>query len=258
MISCERILVSNDDGISAEGMALLVEVAHELSDDVWIVAPDGEQSGASHSLTLSRPLRLRKHGDKKFSVSGTPTDCVMMALNHVMKDQRPTLVLSGVNRGANMAEDITYSGTCSVAMEGTLAGIPSIALSQQLSPERDHRWEPTKEYCLKVIKRLLPLDWDKGTFYNVNFPPCRATEVKGMRLVAHGHREATEIKIHKAKDPRGFSYYWLGLGGRDLEYNGDSDLGTVTDNYIAITPVHLELTEYEALKRQKASVDQDF
>src|SRR5688572_10642134 len=125
-----RILLTNDDGIDARGLALLERVARDLSDDVWVVAPSEEQSGTGHSLTLTQPVRLRRHGDKRFSVSGTPTDAVMMALAHIMKDEQPDLILSGINRGANLAEDVTYSGTVSAAMEGALAGVPSIALSQ--------------------------------------------------------------------------------------------------------------------------------
>lgn len=258
MTSLMRILISNDDGIHAPGLEVLENIARELSDDVWIVAPEGEQSGASHSLTLTRPLRLRRYGDKRYSVSGTPTDCVMMALNHLMKDNLPTLILSGVNRGANMAEDITYSGTCSVAMEATLVNIPSIALSQRLSPDREKRWEPVEKYGLAVIKRLLAQDWQKGTFYNVNFPPCAGDEVKGLRMVAQGHREFAGIKIHESKDPRGFPYFWLGLGRDEGKVDETTDLGVVNNQYISVTPVHLQLTEYGTLKRQKSSVDMDF
>lgn len=258
MIKPVRILISNDDGIHATGLKVLEDIAAQLSDDIWVVAPEGEQSGASHSLTLTRPLRIRKHGEKRYSVSGTPTDCVMMAVNHLMKDSLPTLILSGVNRGANLAEDITYSGTCSVAMEGTLVGIPSIALSQRLSPESKSRFEPSEKYGLQVIKTLLAQTWQDGVFYNVNFPPCDGSDVRGIRMVAQGHRKFSGIKILEHKDPRGFPYYWLGLGRDDGEVELQTDLGAINSNYIAITPVHLELTQQQVLDDQKTAVDTDF
>ena len=146
-VSAARILISNDDGINASGLKILEKVARELSDDVWVVAPESEQSGAGHSLTLTRPLRVRKLEEKRFAVDGTPTDCVMMAVNQIMKDSLPTLVLSGVNRGGNLAEDVTYSGTVSVAMEGTLCGIPSIAMSQCIRPPARTKWETAEKIC---------------------------------------------------------------------------------------------------------------
>lgn len=261
MISCARILISNDDGIHAPGLAVLEKIAHELSDDVWVVAPEGEQSGASHSLTLTRPLRVRKHGDKRYSVTGTPTDCVIMAATHLMKDAKPTLILSGVNRGANMAEDITYSGTCSVAMEAMMIGVPSIALSQRLTPDRldkTKQWQAVEEFGLKTIRSLLEQDWKKGTFYNVNFPPCDSSDVKGIRMVSQGSREASGLKVIENTDPRGFRYYWLGLGRSEGKMAPDTDLGAINNNYIAVTPVHLDLTENDVLAAQKSAIDADF
>ncbi|MDE2466048.1 MAG: 5'/3'-nucleotidase SurE, partial [Alphaproteobacteria bacterium] len=169
-----RILVTNDDGIHAPGLRIAEAIAHALSDDVWIVAPESEQSGASHSLTLAQPLRLREVGPKQFAISGTPTDCVLMACAEILKGGKPDLVLSGVNRGANLADDVTYSGTIAGAMEGTALGIPSIALSQAFDAElgRDVPWQCAARHGPELVHRLLALDWHQPghVLLNVNFP----------------------------------------------------------------------------------------
>src|SRR4029450_3068237 len=166
-----RILLTNDDGISAPGFAVLESIAAQLSDDVWAVAPTEEQSGAGHSLTLTRPIRLRRHGERKFSVSGTPTDAVMMALAHIMKDNPPDLILSGINRGANLAEDVTYSGTVSAAMEGALAGVRSVALGRAYAPEGMGDLVPfaaAEAWAEEVIRPLVEAPFAPGTLVNVN------------------------------------------------------------------------------------------
>ena len=180
-----RILLTNDDGIHAPGFGLLEQIAAKLSDDVWAVAPAEEQSGAGHSLTLTRPIRLRRHDDRKFSVSGTPTDAVMMALAHVMKDSPPDLLLSGINRGANLAEDVTYSGTVSAAMEGALAGVRSIALSQAYSREGMGDTVPfaaAEAWTERVLAPLLEFETEPGSLINVNFPALQPEAVKGIRV----------------------------------------------------------------------------
>src|ERR1700722_11660505 len=180
-----RILVTNDDGIHSPGLAVTEKIAHALSDDVWVVAPETEQSGASHSLTLSEPLRLRQLGERRFAVSGTPTDCVMMACLHILKDQPPELVLSGVNWGSNLADDVTYSGTIAGAMEGCALGIPAIAMSQE--PSENSRleidWSPGEVHAPDLIRRLMRIGWPKGTLLNMNFPACSAAEVTGVAVV---------------------------------------------------------------------------
>src|ERR1700761_8537288 len=166
-----RILVTNDDGIHAPGLVIAEKIAREISDDVWVVAPETEQSGASHSLTLTAPLRLRKISERRFAVSGTPTDCVMMAALHVLKAQPPELVLSGVNWGSNMADDVTYSGTIAGAMEGCALGIPSVALSQAGDEDSRERidWSPGEVRGPGLVRELLAAGWPDGTLMNVNF-----------------------------------------------------------------------------------------
>ncbi len=243
-----RILISNDDGINAPGIAILEEIANSISDDVWIVAPEEEKSGAGHSLTLTTPLRLRKLDAKRWAVSGTPTDCIMMAVNHIMKDSLPTLILSGVNRGGNLAEDVTYSGTVSVAMEGTLAGIPSIALSQCIRPGERARWDVVKTHGEKIVKALLDRGWPKDVLMNVNFPHCDVDAVIGVKVTELGRRQMTGIDIEERRDPRGFRYYWFKFG-REVGMPGhETDLKAVRSEHISVTPMHLDLTHYETRK----------
>src|SRR5690349_22921719 len=181
-----RILLTNDDGINARGLKLLEAVARKLSDDIWIVAPTEEQSGAGHSLTLTTPVRLRRHDERRFSVTGTPTDAVMLALAHVMKDSPPDVILSGINRGANLAEDVTYSGTVSAAMEGALAGVRSVALSQVYSREGlgdDVPFAVAQEWGVRALTPLLDMDWAPRTLVNINFPAGSPAAVQGVRVV---------------------------------------------------------------------------
>src|SRR5919106_2397673 len=187
-----RILLTNDDGVNAAGLKLLEKVARTFSDDVWIVAPTEEQSGAGHSLTLSVPVRLRKLGDRRFCVTGTPTDAVMMAIAWIMKDDPPELILSGVNRGANLGEDCTYSGTVSAAMEGALAGIPSIALSQSYAKEGMGDTVPfaaAEAWADEVLRPLVGAPIEPRTLVNVNFPALPADQVKGVRVTQQGLRD---------------------------------------------------------------------
>lgn len=247
-VSTARILVTNDDGINAPGIAVLEEIARTLSDDVWVVAPEVEHSGAGHSLTLTRPIRLRRLDDQRYAVQGTPTDCVMMAVNHLMMDHRPTLLLSGVNRGANMAEDVTYSGTIAAAMEGTLAGIPSIALSQAIRPPVKTKWQTAKCYAAEVIRSLCEEGWPADILCSVNFPAYEPDEVKGVRVTEQGQRDYGTLQIDERKDPRGFKYYWFGLARTVEEPGHDTDLLYVRDGWISVTPLHLDLTHYPTLR----------
>lgn len=245
-----RILLTNDDGYHAPGLAVLEEIASGLSDDVWVVAPSEEQSGAGHSLTLTRPLRVRKFGDRRFAVSGTPTDSVMMALARLMKDNPPDLILSGVNRGANLAEDVTYSGTVSAAMEGALAGVRSIALSQVYSREGMGEAVPfaaARAWGERVLKPLLDLEWAPRTLVNVNFPALAPDAVKGVRVVHQGFRDYGRLMIVPNRDPRGFEYFWFALGPTEETPAHATDLEAVADGYVAVTPLHLDLTHRESL-----------
>lgn len=244
-----RILVTNDDGINAPGLEVLEHIAAQFSDDVWVCAPSEEQSGAGHSLTLTKPVRLRKHGERRFSVSGTPTDSVMMALRTVMPGA-PDLVLSGVNRGANLGDDITYSGTVSAAIEGALAGIRSIALSQVYSREGmadDVPFGAAREWGAKVIAPLLDAPMAERTLINVNFPPIPAAEVKGIRVVRQGFHDYARGTVVEGRDPRGFRYYWFGLSAIEHTLDHGTDLEAIDEGYVAVTPLQLDLTHYSSL-----------
>src|SRR5919112_31780 len=245
-----RILLTNDDGVNARGMAQLEAVARKLADDIWIVAPSEEQSGAGHSLTLTQPVRLRKHGEQRFSVTGTPTDAVMLALAHVMKDSPPDVILSGINRGANLGEDVTYSGTVSAAMEGALAGVRSIALSQGYSREGMGDTVPfaaAEGWAERVLAPLLKFESAAGTLINVNFPPVPSEEVKGIRVCRQGIRDYGRLRIVQRTDPRGYDYYWFGLGPMVQTPGHSTDLEAIADGYISVSPLHLDLTHEPSL-----------
>ncbi len=194
-----RILVTNDDGIHAPGLKVLEKIARALSDDVWVVAPEAEHSGASHALTLRRPLQIHKLGPKRFATSGTPTDCVLLAINHLVEGKRPDLVLSGVNRGANLGEDVLYSGTVAAAMEASMLGIPAIAMSQVRIGETLH-WKTAEKFGPEIVRKLVALEWPDDLLMNVNFPPILAEKVTGIAVGAQGRRKS-DVQVVKGKDP---------------------------------------------------------
>ncbi|MES2253336.1 MAG: 5'/3'-nucleotidase SurE [Pseudomonadota bacterium] len=252
-----RILLSNDDGINGHGLKVLEKMARTLSDDVWIVAPELDQSGSSHSLTLRDPLRIREVSPKKYAVSGTPTDCVMLAVSHLMKDKRPDLILSGINYGANMAEDVTYSGTIAAAMEGTLLNIRSISLSVNISYGHSAKWATVEHYGPEVLAKLSLLPFDKNILINVNFPDVVVSSVKGVRITTQGHRSGEDALI-ECKDPRGKPYFWIGAGmyrytPDALALESGTDLEAIHDGYISITPLTLNLTHEKTLGSLKGA-----
>jgi 5'-nucleotidase len=246
-----RILVTNDDGIHSPGLIVAENIARAISADVWVVAPENEQSGASHSLTLSSPLRMRKMDERRYAVSGTPTDCVMMACLHLLKDERPTLILSGVNWGSNLADDVTYSGTIAGAMEGCALGIPSIALSQGYDEvsRLNIDWSAGEAHGADVVRKLVDAGWPAGTLMNVNFPACPAGDVKGVSVVPQGKYDLASTEIEERMDARQRAYYWIGLRRRRATPPENSDLGAVYADRIAVTPLHLNLTELSVLDR---------
>ncbi|QNQ11112.1 5'/3'-nucleotidase SurE [Sphingomonas alpina] len=251
-----RILLTNDDGYHAPGLKVLEEIAAKFSDDVWIVAPSEEQSGAGHSLTLSRPIRIRRHGDKRFAVAGTPTDAVMMAIARIMKDSPPDLILSGVNRGANLAEDVTYSGTVSAAMEGALAGVRSIALSQVYSREGmgdTVPFEAAVAWGERVLRPLINAPLAPRTLVNINFPAGPAADVKGIRIANQGLRDYGRLQIVTNRDPRGYEYHWFALGPTVETPAHSTDLEAIAEGFIAVTPLHLDLTHHESLDMLNAA-----
>lgn len=245
-----RILLTNDDGVHARGLEVLERIARTLSDDITIVAPLEEQSGKGRSLSLTEPVRLRRFGERRFAVTGTPTDAVMMALAEIMKDSPPDLILSGVNRGANLGEDVSYSGTVSAAMEGALAGIRSIALSQRYAapaPGERVSFEAAEQWGERVLRPLLDAQWAPRTLMNVNFPPVPAAQVRGIKAVSQGLRDYGRMKLDKRTDPRGFDYYWFGLGRIDHTPAANTDLEAIEMGYITVTPLHLDMTHRESL-----------
>lgn len=240
-----RILISNDDGIHAHGLAVLERIALSLTEDVWVMAPALERSGAGHSLTIHEPLRPVKLSERRYSLSGTPTDCVMVAINHILKDHPPDLVLSGINHGGNLGEDVHYSGTIAAAMEATLLGVPAIALSQSFSEVSKAPWETAEHYGPKLIREICALGWPKDILISINFPDCRIADVRGVKPSRQGrHKMGEDFDLRH--DPRGRPYLWIGeqkYQGRDNE----GDLKAVDDGFIAVTPLNVDLTHYATL-----------
>ncbi len=245
-LSRARILISNDDSIHSTGIKVLEKIARALTDDVWVCAPETEQSGASHSLTIHRPLRARQYGERHFSVDGTPTDCVMLAMSHLLKDHRPVLVLSGINHGANVGDDVTYSGTVAVAMEATLLGVRAIALSQRVEEGEAPSFAVPEHQAADLIRRLAGAGWDDNVMLNVNFPSVPPEAVTGVRVVPHGRRKLGD-DLRERFDPRGRSYFWIGPQRSDVEIDPDSDIAVVESGGIAVTPIYLDLTHFPSL-----------
>jgi 5'-nucleotidase len=242
-----RILLTNDDGVHAPGIHILSDIASQISDDVWIVAPETEQSGAAHSLTIHTPLRIKQLGERRFAVSGTPTDSVLMATQKIMKDHKPDLVLSGVNLGSNLGEDVTYSGTVAGAMEGALLGIRSIALSQDHSNYDTPNFDVALTHGVSTIRSLLNLHWPSHLLMNVNFPSIKPSNVKGLKAVKQGKRKIGICHQENA-DPRGRPYYWIDTRRDETLDNALSDLSALREGYISVTPLGLDLTEYNMLE----------
>jgi 5'-nucleotidase len=242
-----RILCTNDDGIHAPGLKVVEEIARALSDDVWIVAPELDQSGVSHSLSLNDPLRLREVGPRHFAVRGTPTDCVIMGARHILRDHRPDVVLSGVNRGRNVAEDVVYSGTIAGALEGTILGLPSFALSQQFSPETRDKplWETALKFGPEIVQKVMKQGVPRDTVININFPSCKPEEVRGVRVTRQGKRNLGFLKVDQRRDGRGNPYFWIGFeGAAMMETPAEgTDLAALAANYVSVTPLRLDRTD---------------
>jgi len=239
-----RILVTNDDGVAAEGIGILGLIAQELSDDVWVVAPERNQSGASHSMTLHEPLRCRQDDERTYVIRGTPTDCVMMAVRHILLDHPPDLVLSGVNHGSNLAEDVTYSGTIAAAIEGTLLGIRSIAMSQVGGSVEEGKiqWETPLAHGPALVSKLLATGWPTGIVLNVNYPPCPPEMVAGTEITRQGRRDQALLHIDKRNDPWGMPYFWFGFERPPSTLVAGTDLAAIDSGCISVTPLCLNLT----------------
>jgi 5'-nucleotidase len=240
-----RILVTNDDGIHAPGLKVCVDIARALSGEVWVVAPETDNSGVSHSLSLNDPLRLREIGERQFAVKGTPTDCVIMAVRHILADGKFDLVLSGVNRGSNVAEDVTYSGTIAGAMEGTVLGIPSLALSQAYgaATRQKPHFETALAHAPGVIRRVLDAGIPRDVLINVNFPDCAPHEVAGIAVTSQGKRDQEMLRIDARHDGRGNPYYWLAFARHPRAPGREgTDMYALSAHRISVTPLRLDLT----------------
>ena len=249
-----RILVTNDDGIHAEGLQALESIARTLSDDVWVVAPEIEQSGASRALTLTTPLRVRRLEAKRFAVFGTPTDCVLLAIQDLIEGGAPDLVLSGVNRGQNLGEDVTVSGTVAGAMQGMALGVPGIALSQALEVFHDSEtalYETAETYAPGIIRKLLETGWPDDVIININFPDLEPEQVTTVEVCAQGIRDVQNGHAEKRTDLRGRDYYWMGWRGLVDNSPEGTDLYAVRHGRISVTPLHIDLTHRPTLHTLK-------
>jgi 5'-nucleotidase len=242
-----RILIVNDDGIDAPGIVMLERIARGLTDDIWVVAPDEERSGAGHSLSTYHPVRVKQRDERHFAVKGTPTDCALVAVYDLIEGRRPDIILSGINRGPNLAEDVTYSGTASAAMEGAMLGIPAIALSQVFRPPATVHWATAEAWAGKVIEKLLGMEWRPGQFVNVNFPDCPPGDVRGIRVTTQGLRPPGAFRPIRRVDERHVPYYWIKIDHPEGGHAEGNDLQAILDNHVSVTPLQLDMTDTGAL-----------
>jgi 5'-nucleotidase len=253
-----RILVTNDDGIHAPGLKSLEHIARELGGDeaeIWVVAPASEKSGVGHCISYTTPMMFDQRGERRFAVDGNPADCVLAGLHHIMGDTRPDIILSGVNRGNNSAENALYSGTLGAAMEGALQGIPSFALSQFLGPKNysiDNPFEASEKYGAEVLRKILDKSPEDDApyclFYNINFPPCPASEVNGTRVTAQGRRPNVNFTTEHHKSGNGRDFLFVRGGAQHVDTAPDTDAAVNLDGYISVTPMRADLTDYSTLE----------
>ncbi|KMY85530.1 5-nucleotidase SurE [Candidatus Paraburkholderia calva] len=239
----QRVLLTNDDGIDAPGLAVLEAVAAELAHEVRVIAPEHDQSGTSHSISLHSPLRVSRQGGRRFGVQGTPGDCVVMGVRHIMKDAPPTLVLSGVNRGGNFGVETMFSGTVGAAMTGLLLGLPSIALSQTFSDRDNVRWDTARKLAPGVIRQLLAISHDAPTCLNVNFPDCDASAAGPLTVTRQGVGLVESIDVVANTDPRGIDYHWLRFQRGARPNAPDSETAVVGSERVSVTPLHFDRTD---------------
>jgi 5'-nucleotidase len=242
----DRVLLTNDDGIDAPGLAVLADIAAELANEVWIVAPQHDQSGVSHAISLHHPLRVVAEGERRYGVTGTPGDCVVMGVCHLMRDARPDLILSGVNRGANMGMETVFSGTVGGAMTGMMLGIPSIGLSQAFSDRGRVPWDVARMLGAGVVRQLLEIGWSAETCLNVNFPDRPVAEVGPPTLCRQGVGLISGMNVESGTDPRGIDYHWINFRRAPREQGPDSDADAIDAGRIAVTPIRYDRTDEAA------------
>lgn len=251
-----RVLLTNDDGIDAPGLAVLEQIAATLANEVWVVAPEHDQSGTSHSISLHQPLRYSRRGERRYGISGTPGDCVVMAVRHLMQDGLPDLILSGVNRGANLGVETVFSGTVGAAMTGMLFGIPSIALSQTFSDPAVVRWDTARHLAPDVIRTLYAAGWDIHACINVNFPNVAPADAGPLTLTRQGVGLVKGINVVPRTDPRGLVYHWLQFHREAVENAPDTETAVVAAGAVAVTPLRFERTNEDALAHLRNSLGQ--
>lgn len=248
-----RVLIVNDDGIDAPGIRLLEELVRAFTSDIWVVAPDEERSGAGHAISITHPIRLRQRDERHFAIKGTPTDCALLGINELLGDRKPDILFSGINAGPNLAEDVTYSGTCSAAMEGAMLGIPAVALSQVLAYNRPVQWETSRAVLPPVIERLLRTDFQAGSFVNVNVPDLPPGAVTGVRLTRQGRRPPGGFTPVRRVDERFVPYYWIKIAHPDGGYDSGTDLEAIRDGAVSVTPLQLDMTNHAMRRDLEAS-----
>ncbi len=256
-----RILITNDDGINAPGLAVLHEIADALAGpagEVWTVAPAFEQSGVAHCISYTKPMMIAKLGPRRYAAEGSPADCVLAGLHDVMQDGKPDLVLSGVNRGNNAGENALYSGTLGGAMEAALHGMRAVALSQYYGPEvaaMDDPFDAARKHAVPILQRLLQggiwQDRSYGVFYNINFPPCTAAQVKGVRVATQGFRHGASFGVQPHMSPSGRRFLWVHGGPQDRPAAEGTDVQANMEGYVAVTPMRADLTAHDALDRTR-------
>jgi len=250
-LSDARILITNDDSIHSEGIKVLEEIAKTITPHVWVVAPENQQSAAGHSITINMPLRIKIYDDNHVSVLGTPTDSTLVGVQKIMKGFEPHLVLSGINHGQNTADDVTYSGTISAAVEATLMSIPAIAFSQDMEDENRHKgidWNIAREYIPKILESLEGKSIDKHTLLNVNLPVRKKGIIPEVKPIRQGHFTVKDQEMVNCINPRGHNYYWIGKSPKRDELDKTIDVGVLKSGNISITPLNLNLTHQPTMK----------
>lgn len=249
-----RILISNDDGLYSKGLEILIDFAKSISDDVWVVVPDRERSAGGHGVTVHNILRIKEISESVFTTSGTPADCVLLGIFHILKDKKPDLVLAGVNQGENIGDDLAYSGTIAVAREATMHRIKSIAFSQSYLEDYDINFQATKDNIRMAYEYVKDLEY-KDTFYNINFPSLQSSEeVKGIRFVPQG-RKARHDVIKKRVNDKKEEYFWLNVFIEHKPVDEDkiqTDIDAIANNYISVTPLTINFTNFDVLNEHEA------
>ncbi|MCC5859441.1 MAG: 5'/3'-nucleotidase SurE [Ectothiorhodospiraceae bacterium] len=254
----KRVLLTNDDGVSAPGLQVLERIAATLADEVWIVAPERDQSGTAHSITLHEPIRLNQLGERRYAVDGTPSDAVIMACKHLLRDDLPELVLSGVNRGANVADSVAYSGTLGAATTALIMGVPAIALSQSFTDPGEIHWETATDFGPRIIRTLLDAPDRHHVCFSINFPPVAPEQVTGVRPATQGRGSIRGVDLEQRTDTRGLPYFWFRFRHdyRDLRQPG-TDVDVLRQGAVAVSPLRLERDHtaiWDALSQRLESV----